>query len=98
MRAFVIAAAFRVALVATGMLVPAIAAQANEVEREGYKFDYTSAVTKDGATVLSGTETVSGEPFRFVVRDRLVTGNVDGRPVRFRIAKPLNGGKLVASR
>ncbi len=98
MRAFVVAAALRVALVATGLLVPAIAAQANEIEREGYTFDYTSNVTTDGATVLTGTIKNSGEPFRFVVRNRLVTGEVDGRPVRFRIARPLNATRQLAAR
>ncbi len=98
MRAFMLAAAFRVALVAGGLLIPAMAAQANEVERDGYKFQYTSSVSKDGATVLTGTETVSGEPFRMVVRGRTVTGEVDGRPVRFRIARALHADNQVASR
>ncbi len=99
MRAFVVAAALRVALVATGLLVPTLAAQANEISREGYTFDYDRSVTTDGATVLTGTIKNSGEPFRFVVRDRLVTGDVDGRQVRFRIAKPLtDGGRQVAAR
>lgn len=98
MRAFVFAAAIRVAVVATGLLIPAIAVQANEVERDGYKFNYTSSVSQDGATILTGTETVSGEPFRMVVRGRTVTGEVDGRPVRFRIARALNAGNQVASR
>lgn len=98
MRAFVFAAAIRVAVVATGLLIPAIAVQANEVERDGYKFQYTSSVSQDGATVLTGTETVSGEPFRMVVRGRNVTGEVDGRPVRFRIARALHADKQVASR
>ncbi len=98
MRAFAAAAAVRLAVVAAGLLVPTFAAQANEIERDGYTFDYTSSVTTDGATVLTGTIKNSGEPFRFVVRDRLVTGNVDGREVRFRIAKPLSNGRQLAAR
>ncbi|KQN07176.1 MULTISPECIES: hypothetical protein [unclassified Sphingomonas] len=98
MRALFAAAAVRVAIVAAGLLVPTFAAQANEIERNGYTFDYTSTTTTDGATVLAGTIKNSGEPFRFVVRDRLVTGNVDGREVRFRIAKPLNNARQLAAR
>ncbi len=97
MRSFAAAAAFRVALVAAGMLIPTLAS-ANELERDGYKFDYTRSVTDTGETVLAGTVTTSGEPFRLVVRDRIVTGDVGGRAVRFRIAKPLNGSAQVAAR
>jgi hypothetical protein len=97
MRSFAAAAAFRVALVAAGMLIPTLAS-ANELERDGYKFDYTRSVTDTGETVLAGTVTTSGEPFRLVVRDRTVSGDVGGRPVRFRIAKPLNGSAQVAAR
>ncbi len=97
MRSFAAAAAFRLALVAAGMLIPTLAS-ANELEREGYKFDYSRSVATDGATILAGTIVNSGEPFRFEVRDRTVTGNVDGRPVRFRIAKPLAAAQQVASR
>ena len=97
MRSFAAAAAFRVALVAAGILIPTLAS-ANELERDGYKFDYTRSVTEKGETVLAGTVTSSGEPFRLVVRDRTVSGDVGGRPVRFRIAKPLAGSAQVASR
>lgn len=97
MRSFAAAAAFRVALVAAGMLIPTLAS-ANEIERDGYKFDYNRSVTEQGDTILSGTVKTTGEPFRLVVRDRTVSGDVGGRPVRFRIAKPLPGAALVASR
>lgn len=97
MRSFAAAAAFRVALVAAGMLIPTLAS-ANEIERDGYKFDYNRSVTEQGDTILSGTVKTTGEPFRLVVRDRTVSGDVGGRPVRFRIAKPLPSAALVASR
>lgn len=97
MRSFAAAAAFRVALVAAGMLIPTLAS-ANEIERDGYKFDYNRSVTDKGDTVLSGTVKSTGEPFRLVVRDRTVTGDVGGRAVRFRIAKPLPSAELVAAR
>ena len=97
MRSFAAAAAFRVALVAAGMLIPTLAS-ASEIERDGYKFDYTRSVADNGATVLSGTVVTSGEPFRLEVRDRTVSGEVGGRPARFRIAKPLTPAQQVAAR
>ncbi|MCZ3210953.1 hypothetical protein NYZ42_18385, partial [Acinetobacter baumannii] len=81
MRSLATAAAFRVALVAAGILIPTLAS-ANELERDGYKFNYTRSVTDKGDTVLAGTVTSSGEAFRLVVRDRTVSGDVGGRPVR----------------
>jgi hypothetical protein len=98
MRAFATAAAFRLALIATGMIVPTIAAQADEIERDGYRFVYDRVATDDGATVLTGKVMDTNEPFKFVVRDQIVTGNVDGRPVRFRIAKGRTGAKQIAGR
>lgn len=97
MRSLATAAAFRVALVAAGMLIPTLAS-ANEIERDGYKFDYSRSVTEQGDTVLAGTVKSTGEPFRLVVRDRTVTGDVGGRAVRFRIAKPLPSAALAANR
>lgn len=88
MRNFATAAAFRLAVVAAGLLIPTIAS-AEQIERDGYKFDYTRSVTEKGDTVLAGTVLDSGEPFRFVVRNRYVSGEVGGRPVAFHIAKPL---------
>lgn len=53
---------------------------------DGVTYRYESAKAADGATVLTGTAMETGEDFRLVIRNGVVTGNAGSRPVRFSVA------------
>lgn len=74
---------------ATLFAAPAFADERETVfERDGQTYAYTTSVA-DGETVIQGRTMPQNTPFRLVVRGRNASGRVDGRPVSFRIAKPL---------
>ena len=78
-------AAAAAAIVAT----PALAAEGEKTfTRDGQAYAYTLAAEGD-ATVIAGRTVPLDEPFRLVVKGRTAAGEVDGRQVSFRIAKPL---------
>lgn len=78
-------AAAAAAIVAT----PALAAEGEKTfTRDGQTYAYTLAAEGD-ATVIAGRTVPQDEPFRLVVKGRTASGDVDGRQVSFRIAKPL---------
>ncbi|WP_052134874.1 hypothetical protein [Sphingomonas sp. 37zxx] len=81
---------FAAAIAATLIAAPALAddVRQDQFTRDGQTYAYTIE-QKDEATVLTGRTMPQGDNFRFVVRGRSVRGNVEGRPVNFRIAKPL---------
>lgn len=77
------------AAAAAFVAAPALAAGDETVfTRDGQTYAYTLAAQGD-ATVISGRTLPQDEPFRLVVRGRTASGEVAGRPVSFRIAKPL---------
>ncbi|UUL82824.1 hypothetical protein [Sphingomonas qomolangmaensis] len=78
------------ALAATLIAAPALAddVRQDKFTRDGQTYAYTIDRQED-SVVLSGRTLPQGDNFRFVVRGRTVRGNVEGRPVNFRIDKPL---------
>lgn len=81
---------FAAAIAAMLIAAPAFADEVRQDQftRDGQTYAYTIERQED-ATVLSGRTLPQGDNFRFVVRGRSVRGNVEGRPVNFRIDKPL---------
>lgn len=79
-------------IAATAAILTAAPALADEREtvfiRDGQTYAYVTAVEGD-RTVISGRTLPQNDPFRLVVRGRTAAGEVDGRPVSFRIARPL---------
>ncbi|PCD03665.1 hypothetical protein COC42_04730 [Sphingomonas spermidinifaciens] len=68
---------------------PALAAGDETVfTRDGQTYAYTLSAEGD-ATVIAGRTVPQNDPFRLVVRGRTAEGDIDGRRVSFRIAKPL---------
>ncbi|MEZ0497484.1 hypothetical protein [Sphingomonas sp. IW22] len=75
------------AAAATLFAAPAMAEE-TVFTRDGQTYAYTTAVEGD-ATIIEGRTLPQNDPFRLTVRGRTASGRVDGRPVSFRIAKPL---------
>ena len=59
---------------------------AKSFTHNGTTYRYESTKSADGATVLTGTAVESGEAFRLIVRNGVVTGHAGNRPVRFSVA------------
>ncbi|WP_315760860.1 hypothetical protein [Sphingomonas sp. Y38-1Y] len=77
------------AAAAAFVAAPALADERETVfTRDGQTYAYTVAAEGD-ATVISGRTLPQNDPFRLVVRGRTASGDVDGRAVSFRVAKPL---------
>jgi hypothetical protein len=73
----------------TAFTAPAFAEDSETVfTRDGQTYAYTTSTDGD-ATVIEGRTMPQNDPFRLVVNGRTASGTVDGRSVRFRIAKPL---------
>ncbi len=59
---------------------------AKSFTHDGVTYRYESTKAADGATILTGTALPTGEDFRLVIRNGVVTGNAGTRPVRFTVA------------
>lgn len=81
-------------LPALALIAPAVAHAADKETfvRDGVTYTYTSTVTADGRTVLSGD--AGGKPFRLVVKGESVSGEFNYAPVRFTTADVIAQRKL----
>lgn len=68
------------ALAASAIVLPALA-QAETLERDGVKYEYTVRTVKD-RTIIEGTADRQ-TPFRLVLRGERVSGEYNGKQVAF---------------
>ncbi|HTG38543.1 MAG TPA: hypothetical protein VL973_07040 [Sphingomonas sp.] len=87
---------FAAAAAAAAVFAAPAMAEETVFSRDGQTYAYTSKVKGD-TTIIEGRALPQNTPFELTVRGRVASGRVDGRPVSFRIAKPLTPVK-VASR
>jgi hypothetical protein len=74
----------------SGVLAAAPTPLVQTVQVHTVQADFVRKVGADGSLTLSGRDNRDGTPFRFTVRDGVVSGWVGDRPVKFPLSEATN--------